>query len=62
MKFRFDAVFLDAARRVVHLERDMAPWRISPIKLEAHSVLELPAGVIARSGTQPGDQFEMRRG
>jgi uncharacterized membrane protein (UPF0127 family) len=62
MKFRFDAVFLDSRQGVVHLVRDMAPWRVSPIKFAAHSVLELPAGVIDRTGTQPGDQFEMRRG
>jgi uncharacterized membrane protein (UPF0127 family) len=39
----------------------MKPWRISPIKFAAHGVLELPAGTIARSGTQVGDQFGLQR-
>jgi uncharacterized membrane protein (UPF0127 family) len=62
MKFIFDAVFLDKNLRVVHLVREMKPWRISKIAFAAHSVLELPPGVIARTQTQIGDQFEMKRG
>lgn len=61
MKFVFDAVFLDRDLRVVHLMPEMKPWRISPIKSAARTVLELPAGLIARSDTRLGDQFEMRR-
>jgi uncharacterized membrane protein (UPF0127 family) len=60
MKFAFDAIFLDRDLKIVHLMREMKPWRISPIKFAAHSVLEIPAGVIARSGSQLGDQLEMR--
>ena len=60
MKFVFDAVFLDRELKVVHLMEEMKLWRISPIKFAAHSVLELPAGMIAQSGTVVGDQFEMR--
>jgi uncharacterized membrane protein (UPF0127 family) len=62
MKFVFDAVFLDKKLRVVHLVREMKPWRISKIAFAAHSVLELPPGVIAATGTEIGDQFEMKRG
>jgi uncharacterized membrane protein (UPF0127 family) len=61
MKFLFDAVFLDKKLTVVHLVAEMKAWRASPLIFAAHSVLELPAGLIARSGTQVGDQFEMRR-
>jgi uncharacterized membrane protein (UPF0127 family) len=61
MKFIFDAVFLDKKLRVVHLVREMKPWRISKIALKAHSVLELPAGLITKTQTEIGDQFEMRR-
>src|SRR5579871_3223608 len=42
MKFVFDAIFLDRDLRVVHLVREMKPWRISAIKFSAKSVLELP--------------------
>jgi uncharacterized membrane protein (UPF0127 family) len=61
MKFAFDAIFLDRYLKVVHLVREMKPWRISKIKFEANSVLELPAGAIARSGTEFGDQLEIKR-
>ncbi len=61
MKFDFDAVFLDRDRRVVHLMQGMKPWRISKVIGSARSVLELPAGLVAQTGTEIGDQFEMRR-
>jgi uncharacterized membrane protein (UPF0127 family) len=62
MQFDFDAIFLDKNLRVVHLVHEMKPTRISKIVFAAHSVLELPAGLIGRTGTQVGDQFEMRLG
>jgi uncharacterized membrane protein (UPF0127 family) len=61
MKFIFDAIFLDKQQRVVHLMREMKPWRMSPLKFAAHSVLELPAGLIAASATELGDQLEMKK-
>jgi hypothetical protein len=61
MKFIFDAVFLDKKLRVVHLVREMKPWRISKIAFKAHSVLELPPGSITKTQTEIGDQFEMKR-
>ncbi len=61
MRFIFDAIFLDRDLRVVHLMREMKPWRISKIVFSASSVLELPAGVITQTATALGDQFEMRR-
>jgi len=61
MKFVFDAVFLDKNLRVVHLVHEMKPWRISKIVFSAHSVLELPAGLISQTATEMGDQFEMRK-
>jgi hypothetical protein len=61
MRFDFDAIFLDKDLRAVHLVREMRPWRISKMVFSAHSVLELPAGLIAQTATELGDQFEMRR-
>jgi len=60
MRFKFDAIFLDKKLRVVHLVREMKPWRISKIVFSAHSVLELPAGLISQTATELGDQFEMQ--
>jgi uncharacterized membrane protein (UPF0127 family) len=60
MRFKFDAIFLDKNLRVVHLVREMKPWRISKMVFSAHSVLEVPAGLISQTATELGDQFEMR--
>jgi uncharacterized membrane protein (UPF0127 family) len=59
MKFTIDVLYLDRKHCVKKIRPEMAPWRISGC-LTAHSVLELPAGTIARSGTQAGDQLEIK--
>lgn len=59
MKFAIDVVYLDRRRRVRKIRPNMAPRRVSACLL-AHSVLELPAGTLARTGTQPGDQLEIQ--
>lgn len=57
MKFTIDVVFLDKKLRVVKVRPSLKPWRIAGC-LRAHSVLELPEGVIGATGTRPGDQLE----
>lgn len=57
MKFTIDVVFLDKKLRVVKVRPSLKPWRIAG-SLRAHSVLELPEGTIAATGTRPGDQLE----
>ena len=59
MRFPFDAVFVDREWRVVHLIRAMPAFRISRIVWRAHGVVELPAGTVARTGTQVGDALEV---
>lgn len=61
MRFVFDALFLDRDLRVVHLMHEMKPWRVSKMILTARSVLELPSGLVAASGTSVGDQLEMQK-
>jgi uncharacterized membrane protein (UPF0127 family) len=58
MRFPIDVVYLSRKKKVRKLRREMPPWRIS-FCLSAHSVLELPAGTIAETGTQVGDQVEI---
>lgn len=57
MKFEFDALFLDADLKVVHLIERMKPLRISPLVKAAKTVLEVDAGIIAATQTQVGDQL-----
>jgi uncharacterized membrane protein (UPF0127 family) len=59
MKFTIDVLYLDRKHRVKKIRPQMAPWRISGC-LTAHSVLELPAGTITRTGTERGDQLEIK--
>jgi uncharacterized membrane protein (UPF0127 family) len=58
MKFAIDLVYLDKRRRVRKVCHAVRPWRISAC-IWAHSVLELPAGCAAETGTQPGDQVSI---
>ena len=59
MKFTIDVIYLDRKHRVKKVRPELAPWRISAC-LTAHSVLELPSGTIARTGTERGDQLEIK--
>ena len=59
MKFTIDVLYLDRKHRVKKLRPEMGPWRVSAC-LTAHSVLELPAGTIVRTGTKTGDQLEIK--
>ena len=59
MKITIDVIYLDRKHRVKKIRPEMVPWRVSAC-LTAHSVLELPAGTIARTGTQAGDQLEIK--
>ena len=58
MKFAIDLVYLDRHKKVRKIRHNMVPWRISAC-LTAHSILELPAGSVAATATQPGDQLEI---
>ncbi len=60
MKFAIDLVYLDKNRKVRKTRNAVAPWRLSGC-LFAHSVVELPAGTVAQTGTKPGDQLEMEK-
>ena len=57
MQFPIDLVYLDRENRIKKLRSEVRPWRLSACFF-AHSVLELPAGVIRASQTQPGDSLE----
>lgn len=59
MSFPIDVLFLDKAGRVVHLIPGMRALRFSPFVARAADVLEVPAGVIAQTGTTLGDQIDL---
>ncbi|HEY1239112.1 MAG TPA: DUF192 domain-containing protein [Bryobacteraceae bacterium] len=58
MKFAIDLVYLDKNKKVRKVRHAVPPWRISAC-FTADSILELPAGSVKETGTQPGDQLSM---
>lgn len=60
MRFEFDALFLDKDNKVLHLVESMKPWRFTKIVKGGKAVLELPAGAIAESRTEIGDELEIK--
>lgn len=58
MRFAIDIVFLDRDDRVVRINRQLRPWRLSSIVFGARKALELAAGAVERSATQIGDTIK----
>jgi uncharacterized protein len=58
MRFAIDLIYLDRQHKVVKTRSYVHPWRLSAC-LRAHSVLEVAAGVIGKTGTQPGDHLSL---
>lgn len=58
MRFPIDLVYVDRSLRVKKVRSAVGPWRLSAC-LSAHSVIELPAGVVQQTGTRPGDQLQV---
>lgn len=56
MKFPIDIVFLSRNRTVLKTRSAVPAWRFA-LCLRAHSVLELPAGTVEKTGTAPGHQL-----
>src|SRR6266851_2805950 len=60
MKFAIDVVFLNKQRKILKIRPSMGKRRMA-LSLRAHSVLELPAGTLAATGTRAGDQLELQK-
>jgi uncharacterized membrane protein (UPF0127 family) len=60
MKFPIDVVYLSKQKKVLKIRDNMKKSRMS-LCLRAHSVLELPAGRAAETGTVVGDQLEFTK-
>lgn len=56
MKVPLDIVFLDRGHTVLHLERNIRPWKLSPWIRQARSVLELPPG--SAMAVNAGDRLQ----
>ena len=62
MRFPIDVVYLDGDKVVIHLEENLKPWRLAPVRLRAASVLELPDRTLSYTRTAIGDRIEISLG
>jgi uncharacterized protein len=62
MKFPIDVLYLDTNKRVVHVERNLKPWRVARVSVRTVSVLELPGDSLKSNGTTVGDEIEIALG
>jgi hypothetical protein len=61
MRFPIDVVFLDSFLSVKRIYPSLSPYRLTTFVWGAQSVLELPAGSLASTGTMVGDQLHFSR-
>jgi len=59
MRFPIDVVYLDGDKVVVHMEENLKPWRVAPVRMRAASVLELPGQTLTSTRTAIGDEIEI---
>ena len=59
MRFDIDVAFVAKDGRILKVRHAMRPWRIAGA-LRGFAVVELPAGVLARSETRAGDPLGIR--
>jgi hypothetical protein len=59
MRFPIDVIYLDREAKVVKVAPRMKPFRMGGVLRGARSVIELPAGVIERTGTARGDEVQI---
>ena len=57
MSIPIDVLYVDQEHIVIGADREMKPWRIGRIYPASNYVVELPAGAIAQTNTQIGDQL-----
>jgi uncharacterized membrane protein (UPF0127 family) len=56
MKFAIDVAFVDRSGLIVRARQVVRPWRVQA-SFRAFAVVELAAGVLARSDTRSGDRL-----
>jgi len=59
MAFPIDVIYLDKTLKVIDIQQNVKPWRFTPIRRRASSVLELPCHTVAETKTDIGDTIEI---
>lgn len=55
MKFAIDVLFIDKNNKILHIEENFKPWRISKFVKGGKYVIELPVGAARNSQTDVDD-------
>lgn len=58
VRFPLDLVFLDKDQKVIHLVRNLKPFRFSPIVWQAKAVLEMPEGSVEKYSIKLHDEIK----
>ncbi len=59
MSVSIDVIYLDRSMKVIDIQENVRPWRFTPIRRVAASVLELPCQTVAQTKTGIGDTIEI---
>lgn len=59
MGFPIDVVYLDKGLTVIDVQSDVPPWRFTPVRTQAASVLELPRCTATETRTAVGDKIQI---
>jgi uncharacterized membrane protein (UPF0127 family) len=59
LRVPIDVVYLDARNCIIDLHENVRPWRFTPMRMDAATVLELPIRTIMATGSNIGDQVEI---
>lgn len=58
MSFAIDVVYVDSAYTVLRADIKMEPYRLGPFLARSAYVLEMPVGMITKTGTMIGDRLQ----
>ncbi len=59
MRFVIDIIFVDKNYKVIKIIPQLTPNKITPLYWQSSRVVELPAGILALTNTQSGDQLRL---
>jgi uncharacterized protein len=60
MSIPLDVIFIDYDGKIVEIYKNLKPWRISRIHLEALGVIEVPAGFSEKFKLKKGDKLKFK--
>jgi uncharacterized membrane protein (UPF0127 family) len=59
MRFPIDVAFYNAENVLIGVAHALRPWRLSAYHLRARGAIELPAGTLRATKTEPGHVLEI---